>query len=203
MTPRADVSLKVKGALGEASMNAAVYEPILDAMADHTPRTIAEVQRAVNLPSIDFLQVLQTMIVLTGAGHVQAAQSEEAAASVQTPCDRLNVALLNRARGGGEIGTLASPVTAGGVSVSWFEQLFLTGYLQTSSPNSAQAHAGDNQVERCAAHAWTVLRAQGQKVLKDGSVLATDEENLSELRSQAQRFLERRLPVLRALKVVG
>jgi PAS domain-containing protein len=203
MTPRADVSLKVKGALGEASMNAAVYEPILDAMADHTPRTIAEVQRAVNLPSIDFLQVLQTMIVLTGAGHVQAAQSEEAAASVQTPCDRLNVALLNRARGGGEIGTLASPVTAGGVSVSWFEQLFLTGYLQTSSPNSAQAHAGDNHVERCAAHAWTVLRAQGQKVLKDGSVLATDEENLSELRSQAQRFLERRLPVLRALKVVG
>jgi hypothetical protein len=110
---------------------------------------------------------------------------------------------LNRARGGGEIGTLASPVTAGGVSVSWFEQLFLAGYLQTSSPNSGQAYAGAHHAERSAAHAWTVLKAQGQKVLKDGSVLATDEENLSELRSQAQRFIDRRLPVLRALKVVG
>ncbi len=33
-TPRADVSLKINGALGEASMSEAVYNPILDAMAD-------------------------------------------------------------------------------------------------------------------------------------------------------------------------
>ncbi|MCD9473069.1 methyltransferase, partial [Photobacterium phosphoreum] len=39
ITYRPDVSLNVNGALGEASMSADVYTPILDLLADHKPRS--------------------------------------------------------------------------------------------------------------------------------------------------------------------
>jgi len=198
VTSRSEVSLKVKGSLGEATMNESVYAPILDTMADHQPRTLQEIQRDVNQPGIDFVQVLQTMIVLTGAGHVQAAQADEDMETARGVCDRLNVTLLNRARASGEIGYLASPVTAGGLSVSWFEQLFLSGYLQRGQQAQAEA-----QAQHCADHAWKVLQSQGQKVLKDGVALQAEAENIAELTAQAQRFLEKKLPLLRALRVVG
>lgn len=190
-THRPDVSLKVKGSLGEATMNESVYKPILDCMADHRARSIGEIQAEIADPRIDFVQVLQTMIVLVGAGHVSAVQDLEEAQSVRDKVSRINVALLNRSRGSGDVAHLASALTAGGISMGWFEQLFLGGVVQKAQTATQLAE-----------HAWQLLNNQGQKVLKDGKPLASNEDNLGELTRQAEVFILKKLPLLKALQVI-
>ena len=70
------------------------------------------------------------------------------------------------------------------------EQLFLLAMSQ-----------GKKQPAEWAQRAWQVLASQGQKLVKDGKALATPEENLAELTSQAHAFAEKQLPILRALQI--
>lgn len=48
---------------------------------------------------------------------------------------------------------------------------------------------------------WTILQAQGQKLLKEGKTLETAEENMAELTRQAEEFAQKRLPILKALQI--
>ena len=43
-TPRADAGLKVTGSLGEATLHENVYVPILDALADHKVKSLAQLE---------------------------------------------------------------------------------------------------------------------------------------------------------------
>ena len=65
MTPRADVSLKVACGLGEATLQEAVYGPILDALADHKVRTLGELELVV-AGQASWKQLLQAVVLLTG-----------------------------------------------------------------------------------------------------------------------------------------
>jgi hypothetical protein len=86
---------------------------------------------------------------------------------------------------------LASALTAGGISMGWFEQMFLGGVVQKGQ---TAAQLGE--------HAWQLLSNQGQKVLKDGKPLQTKEENLAELTRQAESFILKKLPLLKSLQVI-
>lgn len=48
---------------------------------------------------------------------------------------------------------------------------------------------------------WQVVSSQGQKLIKEGKTLETLEENIAELTSQAKIFIEKRLPILKALQI--
>ncbi|BCU07983.1 methyltransferase [Allochromatium tepidum] len=187
--PRGDVALKVTGALGEATLTEAVYAPILDALADHKPKTLGELEQAL-APKVNFGQLVQAALVLTGAGVTQPAQDKAAASNAQPTTKRLDTALMNHARGSNDIAFLASPVTGGGLPVNRFEQLFLLAKAQ------GKANPPD-----WAAFAWQLLAAQGQRLVKEGKALETAEENLAELTAQAESFAQKRLPLLRALMV--
>jgi len=50
--------------------------------------------------------------------------------------------------------------------------------------------------------AWNLLKIQGQRLMKEGTALETEEENLAELVRQAQNFQNTQLQVLKALQVV-
>lgn len=191
LTSRQDVSLKVSGALGEATMSETVYNPILDAVADHKPRTLGQIEQAVKTHGIGFAQVIEAFMILSGAGHLAGVQSEAASARAKKSSERMNSYLIHKARGSADIHFLASPVTGGGVPVARFEQLFLYGLAQ-----------GGKQPAQWAQVVWQVLQAQGQKLLKEGQTLETVEDNLAELTRQATEFAEKRLPVLKALQVV-
>lgn len=190
VTHRADVSLKVNGALGEATMSEAVYAPMLDFLADHKPRTLAQIEQAGKEKGIHFAQVLQAVLVLSGQGHCVAVQDDAASHKAKKQCDRLNQHLCAKARGSGDVSYLASPVTGGGVSVGRFQQLFL---LALSNGNKQPADWGQ--------FVWQVLQAQGQKLVKEGRTLESAEENLAELTAQAMSFAEKQLPILKALQI--
>jgi len=127
---REDVSLKVSGSLGEANMSEAVYGPILDVLSDHKPRTLGQIEQAVRGKEVSFPQILQAVMVLTGAGHLSAAQEDGVVGKAKKHTDRLNTHLCHKARGSGDVAFLASPVTGGGVSVSRFQQIFIAAIAQ-------------------------------------------------------------------------
>jgi hypothetical protein len=190
VTSRSDVSLKVTGSLGEGTLQEAVYGPILDALADHQPKTLAEVEQVV-AGKANFIQLVQAVMVLTGAGCLLAVQDEAVTAQARSCCDRLNARLLDKARGSGELNYLASPVTGGGITVGRFQQLFLSAMRQ-----------GITQPADWAAFVWQILAEQNQRLIKEGKTLETPEENLAELTAQAREFAEKRLPILKALQIL-
>lgn len=190
MSYRPDVSLKVTGALGEATMQEAVYGPTLDLLADYKPKTIGQIEQALKDKGVVFPQIMQAMMVLTGAGHLAAVQDDGVISKTKKCTDKLNAYLINKARGSSDSSYLASPVIGGGVSVGRFQQLFLLAMSQ-----------GKRQPADRAAYVWQILSNQGQKIVKEGKPLETAEENIAELTEQANIFAEKQLPILNALQV--
>jgi SAM-dependent methyltransferase len=189
-TPRADIPLKVTAALGEANMSESVYGPILDAMADHKIKTVAQLEQLVKDKGVNFAQLNQAIVILAGGGHVQLAQDEQVANKARKTSDKLNACLMNKARGSTDISYLSSPVTGGGITVGRFAQLFLLARSQ-----------GAKQPAEWAQFTWNLLAAQGQQIIKEGKQLTTADENLAELNAQAQAFADKQLPILKALMV--
>ena len=189
--PRADVSLTVSGAMGESTLRDAIYLPILDALADHQPKSIDQIAQAVQAHDVSFAQLTQAVMLLAGTGALGVVQGDAITAKAKPSADRFNRHLIDRARGSGEIYHLASPVTGCGVVVNRFQQLFLLALSQ-----------GKAQPDEWAKVAWQALDTQGQKIIKDGKTLATPEDNQAELRAQAAAFTEKELPILKALQIV-
>ena len=189
-THRADVSLKVNAALGEATMSEAIYNPILDSLADHKPKTIGQIDIAIKDKGIAFAQLWQAVLILIGGGHLAVVQDELPNPKVKKQTDRLNAHLLYNARDSQDISYLASPVTGGGVTVGRFQQLFLLAISQ-----------GKKQPEDWAHFVLTLLQEQGQTIIKAGKKLETIEDNLAELTQQAKDFSAKQLPILKALQI--
>jgi SAM-dependent methyltransferase len=190
VTHRSDVSLKVVGSLGEVTMKEEIYAPLLDLLADYAPRSLSQVEAALRSIGIGFPQILQSVIMLIGAGHVAPVQKQKNISASSKTASSINSILQNKARGSGEVSYLASPVIGGGMGVGRFQQLFLLAISQ-----------GGKRPEDWAQFVWQTLSLQSQRVVKDGVALETPEQNLTELTEQAKIFAEKRLPVLKALQV--
>jgi SAM-dependent methyltransferase len=188
VTPRADVLLKVTGALGEAQLNEDVYPPILDLLADHKARSLGEMEILLK-DKVKFVHLSQAVTVLAGVGHLSAVNETSAKATKTTKA--INNHLMHKARAGNELAYLASPVTGGGVSVNRFQQLFLLSI-----------HQGKKQPAEWAQDTWAVLAAQAQRLVKEGQTLESAEDNLAELTAQAQAFAEKQLPIFKSLQIV-
>ncbi|MDT8405652.1 MAG: class I SAM-dependent methyltransferase [Methylococcales bacterium] len=194
--PRADVSLKVTGSLGEAALQEAVYAPLLDLLADHKAKTLGQIENALKAShggqSIGFAQLLQAIMVLAATGAVLPVQEEAAIQKAKKPAERINIHLMHKARSSNELTYLASPVTGGGIAVPRFQQLFLLARSQ------GHKHPAD-----WARFVWQLLEMQGQRLLKEGQALETAEDNVAELGRQANAFAETQLPILKALQITG
>jgi len=191
MQPRSDISLKITGALGEGSLQQAIYGPILDVLAAHEPRTIGEIEAALRGREITSTQLVQAMLVLVGIGHVVPVHDDATTAKLRTHTDKLNAYLCDKARGSGDINYLSSPVSGGGVGVSRVQQLFLLARGR-----------GMSSAREWADFAWSVLSSQRQKIVKEGKPLDSAEKNLAELNVQAKTFNDKQLSILAALAVI-
>jgi SAM-dependent methyltransferase len=175
--PRAEVSLKVAGAAGEAQLQESVYGPLLDTLSDYRSRTVGEMEAAL-AGRAQPAQIHQAVMVLAGNGALAPAQPDGADPAVARASEAINRHLEARARGSGDVSYLASPTVAGGVTVGRFQQLFL-----------AARRAGAKDAGAMARSAWTVLAAQGQRLVKDGKTLESEQDNIAELTQQAEAFL--------------
>ncbi len=188
---RPDVSLKVTGALGEATLTESIYNPVLELMADHKVRTLAQIEQAVKDSGITFAQLIQVVLVLCGNDTLSEAQDDSSINKTKKQTEKLNTHLMLKARSNNDITYLASPVTCGGVQVGRFQQLFVLAIEQ-----------GKKKPEDWAAFVAQILTAQGQKIVKEGKPLDTPDEHMAELTTQAYDFAAKQLPILKALQIV-
>lgn len=188
----ADVPMKLAGPIGEVTLQEQVYRPLLDILAEngHAPKAVKQIMVHPLWKQQSLPMLVQSLMVLTGAGHVYPTQESDAARGVQAKTKKLNAYLCKRARDGGEISFLASPVIGGGIQVNRFPQLFLLA-----------RHAGKKQPADWAAFVWDTISRQGQRLIKDGKAIESAEENLAELNTQANAFAEKQLPILKALGI--
>jgi len=189
-THRPDISLKVGGSLGEATMTEAIYKPILDFLADHKTRTLGQIEQAALAHGVNFAQIRQAAMLLCGTGQLAAVQDDAAIARSRKNTDKLNAYLMDKSRGSNDISYLASPVTGGGHTVGRIPQMFLLAVAQ-----------GRKQPADWVQFAWQVLAAQGHKLVHEGKTLESTEENLAELTTQATAFATKQLPILKALQI--
>ena len=187
-THRDEVSLKIKGVMGEATMQESIYAPFLDALADYRPHKLGDIGR--RLKELNVARMLEVVLMLSGIGHLVWVQEEVVISQAKQRTDKLNHHLMQRARTSGDIAYLASPVSGGGVPVSRFNQLFLLAWIE-----------GHKQVEDWAKFAWQTLSSQNQKIVKNGKPLDTAQENLAELTEQAKTFSLKVLPILKAHQI--
>lgn len=190
-TPRADVTYKVTGSLGEASLQENIYVPVLDIVADHKIHTIGEIEKALRGKSIGIGQIVAAIMVLIGKGDMAPVQDDARLAAAKSQASKLNAALLARAARNREVNYLVSPLTGGAVGASRFQQLFM-----------AALGNGAKTPDDWAKAAWGVLAAQNQQIIKDGKPLEGADANIAELTAQAKDFADKRLAILKALKVV-
>jgi ubiquinone/menaquinone biosynthesis C-methylase UbiE len=186
---REDVSMKIRGGIGEADLHADVYNPVFDSLAAG-PVTLRQMLANPAIAALGWARAIEALVILMGSGQLQPCLPAKGDARRAKHTKAFNQAVMRRARDGAELQQLASPVTGGGVAVPRFSQLFLMAMEQ-----------GRKTPEEWADFVWQVLVQQGQMIMKDGKPLATPEDNIAELREQAATFQEKQLPVLRQLQI--
>lgn len=189
VVPASGVKLKVTGVLGEAELTADIYGPVIDLLADHQPRTLLEIEHALR-ERVSFVQLVQVVMILTAQAVLQPVQDEATVTAARAPAIRLNRKLCGIARASSTVVALAAPLTGGAVAASRIEQLFLLA-----------RDIGLAEPEAWADYVQALLVQQGHQLLKEGKPLASQEEQLAELRIQARDFRDTRLPILRSLGV--
>mgnify|MGYP000188555424 CR=1 FL=1 len=186
---QADLPKTVRGVIGEAGLIDTIYAPIYELLLDHKPHSILELETHVGGKNVSFAQLTSALTILLGLGVIQPAASGSGAAKAQARTQALNKAISRRSLSVGDIAYFASPVTGGGISAPRFSQLFWL------SKQSGGATPTD-----WAQFAWSLLQAQGQALVKDGATLQ-GEDNLTELKAQAELWGATTLPVWTALGV--
>ena len=190
-TPSSEIPLKAKGILGDANLEPSIYEPIIELISDHSLKTFGFIEKALSSRNINLNRIEQAILLLIGQGYISPAADSQHIAQAKTKTQQINKLLLKKALASGDIVYLASPVIAGGVTVSRFQQMFI---LAKST--------GHKTPDDWASFTWDVLSSQGQKILKDGKAIDSPEDNLAELKKQASTFQEKQLPILKALQVI-
>jgi SAM-dependent methyltransferase len=190
IAPRESISLKVKGARGEANMNDAIYNPILDLLENLEVTSIGELQNQLEAKKISLPLITEAVMILSALGAVAVVQDEAGLAGITQQTDKLNDHLIHKARSGSEISHLASPITSSGIPTNRFQQLFVGAMKQ-----------GKKAPDEIAQWVWAILKRQDQRLLVEGKALETDEANIAELTKQATEFIEKQLPILKVLKV--
>lgn len=189
---RKDVSLKIPAPMGELNLSEAVYQPVLDLLADNQPRSLGELENLLASAKISLPVIVETAMVLTGAGHAAPVLETPVAAHVRARSDAMNTRLARMARSNAQVVYASSPVVGGGITTGRFALMF------------AQAHKEGVAAEPAALarHVWGILEAQGHTLLKDGEPLATAQDNIAELTRQADDFVSRRLAIFKALQIL-
>jgi SAM-dependent methyltransferase len=185
------IPMVVNAAQGAATLHGSIFQPLLKELAarDYAPKSFDELRHA--LPELSLPQLVMAGAALVGADHAAPCHPEPVVEQVRPACDALNRHLLDRARTRADINYLASPVMGCGIVVNRVQQLFLLARKD-----------GCDQPAEWARVTWRLLDDLDERLLNDGKILQTREENLAELTARATKFVEERMPILRAVGIV-
>lgn len=122
--PAADIPLKVKGTLAEATLTPETYAPLLERL-EAGPATVRELVAEPKIAALGLTNLRQHLMVLMAQKTCQIALPSQDEDERKQSTDAFNGAVLSYARQGSRFGYLASPVTGGGIAVARADQLAL------------------------------------------------------------------------------
>jgi SAM-dependent methyltransferase len=182
----------IKAVAGEITLNQEIYQPLIEAL-HKGPATLKQLMAEKTLSSLSFPQLLQAIVVLIAQRKAMPCLPEEGEALRQKSATRFNHAVMEMARVSDTVQNFASPLLGGGVQQSRVEQLYL---LATESKVA-------DKLDDVGAFVWEIISTQGQRMMKDGKVMETPEENIARLNELYREYLASSLPLLRSLKITG
>lgn len=190
LKPVSQLPERVTTTTGSASSKRETVEPVLAALLDR-PSTAAELAAARTRDQQPPVRVDQSIEYLLAAACIVPAlpAADEDARRQSTAA--FNQLVLSRSADSADLMYLASPVTGQGYPLSRIELQMLQAYLARSNAD------GD-----WTAPVWRNLLQKGERLLKEGKALSSDEENIAELRTRGDEFIAQRVPVLRTLGII-
>ena len=189
-THQTEIPQEVVLPLGQIYLTERVPSDVIAVLAEdgHAPKTVAQLTAHPALAHAGLEDIIETLLVLVGAGHASTAQVPCAATIAR--CRQLNRHVCDRARVVRQVECLASPVTGCAVDVPYICLLFLDAM-----------HHGHGTVEAMTLHVWKFFDATGERMTLEGERVESREDNLALIEQIAGRFLDRMMPMLRALQV--
>jgi len=187
-----EVKLEFNVGYGKVTGREEVYRPVIDALAA-SPMTIGELNALPELKGRPVASILEICLLLMHSTQAHLI-SEGAKGKAQETARRFNQTILRRAvMGGASAGIIASPVIGNGVNLDLVQMIAAQVFIQQPT---IQFNSLINEV-------WKVMESQGRKFIKEGKVLETVEENQKELSDKMRDFVDRRVPLLKMLKVIS
>ena len=171
--PQPDLPTKLRAAHAlNGGPGEAVYKPLLEMLSQRKAISLGTIERSLASAGATLDQVLEAVLMMVREDQLEFARSDDATDRVRAQCARLNAHLLEAVRSEDSFNHLASPVTAAGVAVPRWLQLFLVAHRD-----------GADRPESLAAFAQAYL--PGETALID----------------RARAFLDAHLPLLEELGV--
>jgi SAM-dependent methyltransferase len=199
--PRAAVQLKVRGALGEASLPPGVYQPILDALDAHRPATLQAIEARVRHHGIGMPTLVPAVMLLISMGVLLNAQEDAQIQEAAPRTRRLNAAICEQARHDDTLQFLASPVSASGIRVPRLPQLFLLARLHGLQDPAQWAEFASVALRASLAANAAAMAAPAAGADALGSKPHSEGVPPTDLAAQAEIFAQTHLPVLQALGI--
>jgi hypothetical protein len=160
-------------------MHEAVYGPIIERLAASGADGVelGEVRSVGQLKTLPPEAAIEAACMLIGVGSVFPVVDTRANPD-PSRARRLAVKMLEQCELTGSPQCMPSPVTRNGHVVDRIHASFILSYLD-----------GIRDKRALARRAWKALENAGQRVVKDGKPLATEQENLADLEPKAAKFL--------------
>jgi len=189
MTPASEISFDVKTASGNATLAKEIYAPVIESLRVRSSIKLSEVAHEVR-SAVNPIQLFEVCIVLAGKGALCVAQEDSVTQNVKATSVKLNKFFKNCASYENKVNFLVSPISSTAISVNRFEQLFLSALEENLS-----------KPEELSMFVWEKLKLQGEKIVSNGKVIQSDEDNIKHLSDLATKFLNSKLPELTRLEV--
>jgi hypothetical protein len=187
-----DVLSTVAGAVDKAATLRPIFTAVIEALADRRPRSLAEIEDAMGGPAVPVPQLCEAVGALVNLDAVTPVQDEAAVQEARARTGRLNALLCAKAIRGADVRVLASPVlgTGYGEVGGRIALFFLHGVAR-----------GVREPRDLGVQALHIFRTLGIGLFRDGRPIESADESLALLTHQAQYFVDRQLPALRAMQI--
>ena len=189
--PREDIPVEIRLPVGAVNLAGSPLEIVADHLylENYRPKAVHELMQHRSLQNHSFEAIVDAMVMLVDSGY--ASPSQAPTGSTIARCQKLNRYLLERAMTSTDVDHLASPVTGGGIGVPHISQLFMNALIK-----------GEKTVDQLADFVANVIRTFDEDTKDDNQRSSQLRGSDEWLRSLAESFLQKSLPMLKALMVI-
>ena len=185
-----EITMSIDTHVGNANLHENVFNPIINALSDFVPKTLNEIVNICNSDMVSLQSALEAVMILMDKGDLALVQDEDDRQDCHIKTERINLYSLEGARRGSDLGVWPAHYRGS------------CSYQQDTATFLALYKDGIKDPQKMASAVWKIFQTEGTRVAKKDKALVTPEENVAELEAQANLFLQKKLPIVKALKIL-